>query len=194
VTSTKNFNRDLEGLDELFYYDPSSPTGLRRKTDWRSGRKLATVRAKAGDVTGSAGKDYYAVYDGSKLILAHVVIWVLEKGAIPDGHVVDHIDGNGFNNNIDNLRCVNERFNAQNMKRMSTNMSGVCGVHFRESEGHYPRWVAQCYTLENKRASKSFSVEKYGYDEAFRLACEYRTKMIEELNRQGAGYTERHGT
>lgn len=192
MTSTKSFNRDLRGLEELFYYDPTSPTGLRRKTDWRSGRKLTTIRAKAGDPTGSAGKDYYAVYDGSKLVLAHVVIWILEVGEIPEGFVVDHIDGNGFNNNILNLRCIKERHNSQNMKKMSSNSSGVCGVHFRD--GAYPRWLAQCHSLENKRLNKSFSVNKYGYDEAFRLACEYRAKMIEELNRQGAGYTERHGT
>jgi hypothetical protein len=39
-----------------------------------------------------------------------------------------------------------------------------------------------------------FSISKLGNDEAFRQACEYRAKMIAELNEQGANYTERHGT
>lgn len=30
-------------------------------------------------------------------------------------------------------------------------------------------------------------------NEAFRLACDYRVRMIEELNSDGAGYTEHHG-
>jgi hypothetical protein len=33
----------------------------------------------------------------------------------------------------------------------------------------------------------------YGNDFAFELACNYRDKMIEDLNKAGAGYTERHG-
>jgi hypothetical protein len=36
--------------------------------------------------------------------------------------------------------------------------------------------------------------KKYGKEEAFRLAVEWRAARIKELNEQGAGYTERHGT
>lgn len=39
----------------------------------------------------------------------------------------------------------------------------------------------------------TFSTHKFGNDEAFRLACEYRIEMVAELNRQGAGYTKTHG-
>ena len=34
---------------------------------------------------------------------------------------------------------------------------------------------------------------KHKYDEAFRLACEHREKMIMELNDRGAGYSPTHG-
>lgn len=41
--------------------------------------------------------------------------------------------------------------------------------------------------------NKKFSVLKLGLLPAFRDAVMYRRKMIEELNAQGAGYTENHG-
>lgn len=40
---------------------------------------------------------------------------------------------------------------------------------------------------------KTFSISKYGEKESFRLACEYRSKMIESLNANGAGYASTHG-
>jgi hypothetical protein len=53
--------------------------------------------------------------------------------------------------------------------------------------------MAQWYDLSGKKHSKSFSISKYGYEEAFRLACEARVEAIRLLNEQGAGYTEYHG-
>jgi hypothetical protein len=41
--------------------------------------------------------------------------------------------------------------------------------------------------------NKKFSVKKLGLLPAFKAAVECRRKMIEELNGQGAGYTENHG-
>lgn len=183
-------------LDELFYYCETSKTGLRRMKDWCSGRQGTTVRALRGDETGSLSSGsptYYDVYDGKRLRRAHEVIWELVYGPIPDGMVVDHKDGNGLNNNLDNLRLVSEQHNSHNQRKKCNNKSGVNGVHLKPDE-RGGRWIAQWNDLNSKRQQKSYSVSKYGYDEAFRLACEYRAKMIEELNRQGAGYTERHGT
>lgn len=186
-------------LEDLFYYDETSYSCLRRKTDWVSGKGGCTVRAKAGDATGSLSSTnvkYYDVYDGSRLVRAHVVIWKLLKGEIPDGYVVDHIDGNSLNNKIDNLRLVTDALNSRNQKQRETNKSGVNGVHLKcdNRDGKlYYRWIAQWNTLDSKRQQKSFSVNKYGFDEAFKMATEYRAKMIEELNLQGAGYTSDHG-
>lgn len=182
-------------LHQTFYYDAESPSGLKRVCDWVSGRGGCTVRARAGDNTGSLSstKPHYCdVYDGTKLQRAHVVIWQLMEGEVPDGYVVDHTDGNSLNNLRSNLRLVTEALNGRNQKFRTTNASGTNGVHLKvEPSGE--RWVAQWNTLSSKRQQKSFSIGKYGNDEAFRLACEYRTKMIEELNLQGAGYTESHG-
>ena len=36
----------------------------------------------------------------------HRLIYTMFKGEIPEGYIVHHIDGNGFNNNPDNLCCM----------------------------------------------------------------------------------------
>ena len=121
-------------------------------------------------------------------------------GEIPEGMFIDHIDGNRGNNNIDNLRLVNVEGNARNIRLPSNNTSGVCGVTFcvavdsRSEKTYYsPSWRAQWYDLNGKRKLKAFSTKKYGYQKAFDLACTYRQQMIDLLNQQGAGYTNRHG-
>jgi hypothetical protein len=79
------------------------------------------------------------------------------------------------------------------VKRRQDNKSGISGVSRRIIKG-IDYFIVQCSCLTGKRKSKAFNVKEYGEQEAFRLACEYRAKMIEELNAAGAGYTGRHGT
>ena len=68
------------------------------------------------------------------------------------------------------------------------NKTGVTGVGF-SGKSFYAQWV----TLDGKQKVKSFSVALYGKELAFELAVEERTKAIESLNLQGAGYAESHG-
>jgi len=61
------------------------------------------------------GKYHKTVYFKGKMIKAHRLIWCLyHKKDIQEGYIVDHIDGNRFNNNPDNLREVTLRENNQN--------------------------------------------------------------------------------
>lgn len=39
-------------------------------------------------------------------ILEHRYVWQCHNGPIPANHVIHHIDGNIWNNDIDNLQCV----------------------------------------------------------------------------------------
>ena len=72
----------------------------------------------------------------------HRIIWTLVHGTIPKGYVIDHIDGDGCNNRIENLRCVTPSVNATNTRRRCNNTSGVTGVSWRAEK---KRWVAQIY-------------------------------------------------
>lgn len=92
-----------------------------------------------------------------------------------------------------NIRWATAAQQVRNQGMKSTNTSGVTGVSVREGRPGDFHAVASWNDLNGKHHSKNFSFKKYGEEEAFRLACEYRAKMIEELNKQGAGYTVSHG-
>lgn len=46
---------------------------------------------------------------GSKRITLHRYTWIKNKGDIPFGFHIHHVDGNTANNEISNLRCVSPR-------------------------------------------------------------------------------------
>lgn len=136
--------------------------------------------------------NYYRIGLNGKSYLAHRIIWMLFNGTLEENDYLDHIDGNRYNNTINNLRKVSKEFNSRNQKKHSSNTSGVTGVSYLYTPDGRLYWRAR-WLFNSIEKTKCFSASKYGYDEAFRLACEWREKMILELNAQGAGYTERHG-
>lgn len=98
-----------------------------------------------------------------------------------------------------NVRWATSHQQARNKGLFATNTSGVNGVIW-DNKVHPNKIDSTLYCnaiwnrLEDgKQTKKCFSVKKYGLLPAFKMACEYREKMIAELNAQGAGYTENHG-
>lgn len=63
-----------------------------------------------------------------KSIPAHRIIWTIVMGEIPSGMLIDHIDGNPWNNKINNLRLATYEENARNRKRPFTNKCGLKGA------------------------------------------------------------------
>ena len=57
---------------------------------------------------------YSVVSVDGKRRYAHRVIWESAFGPIPDGMVIDHINGNGKDNRLENLRLVNKQQNGYN--------------------------------------------------------------------------------
>lgn len=179
--------------NDWFYYDETSKSCLRWKVDRPSGRNLKIIKVRAGDEAGTLDSNrHWQVKLDKKLYIVHSIIWKMHNGDLPQGFVIDHFDRDSTNNRLSNYRVVTQLVNTRNRNPNKNNTSGVHGVNFYTSKG-YSYWAAQWRTLENQNAVKSFSVNKYGNDGAFRLACEYREVMIAELNVQGAGYTESHG-
>jgi hypothetical protein len=180
--------------NEWFYYDETSKSCLRWKVDVKSGRNYCITKIKAGDEAGTLDTNkHWQVKLNRKLRIVHHIIWEMFYGVLPDGYVIDHEDRDSTNNRVSNYRPIEQIYNTRNRNPNKNNTSGVHGVNFTTIKGS-PYWMAQWRSLDGKNKIKSFSLKKLGYDEAFRLACEYRAKMIAELNEQGAGYTERHGT
>lgn len=100
------------------------------------------------------------------------------------------------NNNIGyfpgNVIWLELPLQARNKGQYSNNKSGVTGVCFLKGRGK-GRWAATWCDVNKKLRVKSFSVLKYGDEEAFNLAVEYRNKMLFELQKEGVFYSENHG-
>lgn len=190
-----------EGINysDYFVVDPESPTGLRWRDDVvrysKDGRRINHMLGKpAGVVRRIKGRaDQIVVNLSGKIHIVSRVIWTIVNGEIPEGMIIDHLDGNGLNNKIGNLACKTLGENMQNRKLDKRNNTGVPGVSYLESAG-VPRYLAR-YQDQNKKArTKAFRLSKYG-DDAFKLACEWRLENLKRLNEEyGLKYTERHFT
>lgn len=200
---TKVHDLDYEELNSIFYYDESSPTGLRYKVNRYKNK--GAVAKYAGDVAGI--KRYLAngdvrgwkVHVGSessgnkKDYMIHRIVWILNHKTIDSSLVIDHIDGNTLNNKIDNLRLVSHRINACNKRRSKTAVesSEIAGVTVKRNRGveHY---CASWFDFTGKRKMVSFSVNKYGETTAKLLALKARLSGLLELEADGLIHTERN--
>jgi hypothetical protein len=178
-----------EEYSEYFEVNSDSDSGLIRTNAVWTGNHLKGKLGNIGYISERNGKKYWRVKFKNKSIMIHRVIWILVNGDIPDNQVIDHIDGNGLNNKIENLRLISKNLNCKNKTISKNNKLGVTGVYLESG-----RYRAIVTISGNNKQSKSFSIATYGEQEAFRLACEWRKEQIRLLNEQGAGYTERHGT
>lgn len=126
------------------------------------------------------------------------ILFLNHIGEIPkDGkkYSVDRIDNSkGYIEG--NIRWATDAQQARNKTMTSRNSSGVTGVKFNKGSKGYENFVAfwqEEIDGKSVKKSRSFSIMKYGYNEAFELACKARKDAITKLNDSGYGYTERHG-
>ena len=111
-----------------------------------------------------------------KLCLAHRLAWTIYYGKPPEGDI-DHINGNGLDNRIENLRCVDATGNAKNRKISPYNRSGIPGVVWVESQ--------QKWQVTVKNGGKQITIGRYS--DFFEAAC--ARKSAEPLY----GYHANHG-
>lgn len=96
----------------------------------------------AGKVAGcrhicTIGKAYIQVRLLNELHYAHRLAWIIANGPIPDGMQIDHVNGDGTDNRLVNLRLTTPSENKRNMRRMRTNKTGVTGVVGPDRHGSY---------------------------------------------------------
>lgn len=183
-------------LVKSFYYDETSPSCLRWKEDRYSGKSLKKLEIIAHSCAGTINNQgYWTVKVGKRKTRAvhRIILTILGDMGITSLVKVDHINGVKTDNIRTNLRVVDHTTNCRNSCRASNNTSGITGVGWASNNGgnHYVR--AMWLDLFGVQEVKFFSVTKLGLLPAFRDAVEYRKRMIDELNQQGAGYTNRHG-
>lgn len=119
---------------ECFSYDKI--TGrlfwkARPREHFASERGFNRARKNVGKEAGylkvrSGGHKQIHVGVNHKLYLAHRIIWMIEYGYFPEE--IDHINGDGSDNRLDNLREANRLLNNRNSKIRSDNTSGCVGV------------------------------------------------------------------
>jgi hypothetical protein len=117
-------NITQEELHEILDYDKE--TGIFR---WRERKQRRRKNGIAGSAVSPNKNNYYIEigFDGD-IHYAHRLAWLyIHDHPIPD--IIDHIDGNGLNNRIDNLRACTHTQNFRNREAISTNSSGVLGVY-----------------------------------------------------------------
>lgn len=91
----------------------------------------------AGNIAGSnlkthSGKTYIKIMINNINYSAHRIAWAIANGSCDEEMEIDHINGNGTDNKISNLRLVSNIENGKNRKLYKTNSSGVSGVVFRK--------------------------------------------------------------
>jgi hypothetical protein len=178
-------------FENYFYYSTSSPTFLR----WKNSRGRSLKDSVAGSFTYRRNGQHSAVRIQlcGQSYQVHRIIYQLMVGEIPDGLVIDHLDGNPFNNSLENLQVKTLANNARNRKRHENNVSGISGVSLRKiNGGKNMSYLASYVDWDGKRKFKNFSLLKYGEDEALNLACEWRDKNIAKLKLLGFEYTDRN--
>lgn len=138
-TSNRPKPIDMAQLLKYLQYDPVS--GLFTHKHRHDNPSFNTQFAgKTAGVTLTRGPNAYILLTVKRnRCLAHRAAWLICNGSIPTGKFIDHIDGDGTNNKIQNLRLVTALENSQNSRMPVNNKTGVSGVSMKNNGKFYVR-------------------------------------------------------
>ncbi len=91
---------------------------------------------------------------------AHRLAWAYVYGEWPDQEI-DHINGNGCDNRIANLRLATHAQNCQNQRKPKHNTSGLKGAYFDRRLG---KWLAQIRCNGTQHYLGYFDTAKEAHD------------------------------
>jgi hypothetical protein len=151
-------------LRSVLHYDPE--TGLFRWhatiDHWRAGLPAGTKSKRhvvlgLGTTRRTNQQRHYVLGIKKRVYLAHRLAWLYVYGTWPKGHI-DHINCDGSDNRIANLRLATPRQNCCNRRRRSDNTSGVKGVSWSKRT---KRWVAHIqHQGKNRHVGSYVSIEE----------------------------------
>lgn len=170
----------IDWLRNKFIYDTETGRVLYKETYGTRGRRHTRSLTDLGWIqkdnrTGYTRRACRFYYDDGTYKTTNVsrVAWAMSKGEWPKGEL-DHIDGDPFNNKIENLRDVDHTTNGRNQRTPSNNTSGVCGVYINKNNGTYIARIKVNYqnislgsykTLEEAKEARKKAEIEYGFHE-----------------------------
>ena len=155
MTIGKNDILTYEEANEKYRIDPYrgliffKPLPDNHKDSKRFNKRYAGTLAFRTD----NGKHYRGQVGHDKSgykMYAHRLMWLLYYGEYPDGEI-DHINRNGHDNRISNLRVVDKSGNQRNANIPRNNKTGVKGVSWDNTRN---AWRAAIRNNEGKQINK----------------------------------------
>lgn len=124
---------------DVFTYKDGELYRIKRSSRRKPSRWYDRPAGSVDKSDASRNTAYKRVKYRGKNYRVHRIIWEMHFGEIPSGYVVDHINGNGLDNRIENLRLAKPTENQYNTRVRKDNTSGVRGVCWHKATG---KWSA----------------------------------------------------
>ena len=127
-------------------------------------------------VYNTKGHRYARMKIDQKEYKLHRIIFLYHYGYLPK--IIDHINGDRYDNRIENLREANTYQNRQNSRIYSTSKSGVKNVYWDKK---YQKWIV-AFSINGKR--KYFGCYD-NLEEAKQIATSMRDKYFKQFANHG---------
>jgi hypothetical protein len=115
-----------EELKKRFIYNPE--TGIFTYN-------ISIGSRKKGDEANCKNNEYINIKINNYTYKAQRLVWLYIHGRFPKkNYEIDHIDHDGYNNKLSNLREVLHITNCRNAKKMKNNSTGINGVYFHSRD------------------------------------------------------------
>lgn len=173
-----------ELLRELLDYSPETGVFIWRHRDrrwFKNDHQFCRWNTLySGRVAGSKRKNHRVTYRCIAIFdyqyFAHRLAWVYVYGKWPENQI-DHINGNGLDNSMKNLRDVTSGENSRNARLRADNTTGVAGVSWHKRLNKYQAKI----NINGERVH-------IGTFDSFEDAVEARCSA-----QRGYGYHKNHG-
>ncbi len=151
---------DLKTLNERYYIK-----------DWMIYNKNTNSNnSKKDEIAGWKRSGGFYVSINKKSYAIHRIIYQMINNIelLPSDKVIDHIDGNPYNNNISNLRLITQSQNSKNTSGHKDNKLGIKGITYNKARKKYQAQI-MCDGIKYSKRFDALEKAKYWYDEQSKI-------------------------